>query len=56
MSQERTGMLSYQAILLPHLGQRDRGRSTDSLGSAPQERMQTLRKLPMSRPKTPATT
>ena len=49
-------MLSYQAIWLPHFGQLERGRSTDSCGSFIQERMQTLRKLPMSRPKTPATT
>ena len=48
-SQATIGMFSYQRRPRPHLGQRDGGRTTDSLGSAPQRRMQTLRKLPMQR-------
>ncbi len=43
-------MLSYQAIRLPHWGQRERGRTTDS--SAGQRTMQTLRNDPISRPST----
>src|ERR1041385_3629594 len=44
-----TGMLSYQATFVPHLGQRDGGETMDwSSGSL---KMQTLRKLPMTAPK-----
>src|SRR5262245_28666057 len=43
-------MLSNQASPAPHLGQREGGRTTDSFGSAPQRRMQTLRKLPNTAP------
>src|SRR5688572_19891947 len=50
-SHERTGMLSYQAIILPQPGQRDRGLTTDS--SLGQRWMQTFRKLPSIRPKKP---
>src|ERR1700682_1654087 len=56
MTQESTGMLSYQDNRLPQRGQRDGGRTTDCFGSAPQRRMQTLRKLPMIAPKITATT
>src|SRR5688572_7021641 len=50
ISQESTGTLSYQAISLPHFGQRERGRTTDSFGSAPHRTMHTLRKLPITAP------
>src|SRR4051812_1645551 len=49
-SHENTGMFSYQASPLPHRGQRDRGCTIDSFGSAPHRRMQTFRKLPMMAP------
>src|SRR4051794_38814729 len=52
--QENTGTFSYQASAFPQRGQRDRGRTTDCFGSAPQRRMQTLRKLPSRAPSTPA--
>ena len=47
-------MLSYQAIPVPHPGQRDGGRTTDCFGSG-QRTMQTLRKLPITAPNTPQT-
>ncbi len=50
-SHETIGMLSYQRRPWPHFGQRDGGRITDCLGSAPQRRMQTLRKLPIAAPR-----
>src|SRR5579859_3094369 len=53
-TQESTGTLSYQATPAPQRGQRDGGRTTDCLGSAPQRRMHTLRKLPNTAPTTPA--
>ena len=43
-------MLSHQPEPVPHRGQRDGGRTTDCLGSAPHRRMQTLRKLPITAP------
>src|SRR5258705_13938590 len=55
-SPEMIGMLSYQRRPCPHFGQRDGGRITDCLGSAPQRRMQTLRKLPIAAPRIPAYT
>src|SRR5919108_6568486 len=54
INQESTGILSYQASARPQRGQRDRGRTTDCFGSAPQRRIQTLRKLPMTAPSNPA--
>jgi hypothetical protein len=48
MSQLRTGMLSYGAIAFPHFGQLDAGRTMDL--SAGMRRMQTFRKLPMTKP------
>src|SRR6478672_5614 len=53
-SQERTGTFSYQLSAWPQRGQRDGGRTTDCFGSAPQRRMQTLRKLPNTAPNTVA--
>src|SRR6184192_2966567 len=50
-SQENTGMFSYHGSERAQLGQRERGWTTDCFGSAPQRRMQTLRKLPMMAPK-----
>ena len=47
-------MLSNQASPDPHWGQREGGRTTDSFGSAPHRRMQTLRKLPNTAPTMPA--
>src|SRR6476469_5665330 len=55
-NQNTMGMLSYHRSPMPHLGQCDGGRTIDSFGSAPQRRMQTLRKLPISAPNTPAMT
>src|SRR5512134_2265405 len=55
MSQESTGMLSYQAIGASHLGQRDRRVPMAFFGSAPHARMQTFRKLPRMRPNAAAT-
>src|SRR6476661_9675196 len=55
-SHDTMGMLSYHRSPTPHLGQCDGGRTIDSLGSAPQRRMQTLRKLPITAPNTPAMT
>src|SRR5690348_5996476 len=52
-SQENTGMLSYQAIRLPHLGQVDGGASSD--WSAGSRRMQTFRKLPSTSPNSATT-
>src|SRR5215210_5215232 len=49
-SHERIGTFSYHARLLPQRGQCDRGVTIDSFGSAPQRRMQTFRKLPISAP------
>src|SRR5687767_11357551 len=49
-----TGIFSYQRISCPQRGQRDRGRTTDCFGSAPQRTMHTLRKLPSTRPSSPA--
>src|SRR5258708_39909333 len=46
--QLRTGILSYGAIALPHLGQLDAGRTIDL--SAGMRRMHTFRKLPTTRP------
>ena len=54
-SQEMTGMLSYGRRPVPQRGQRDGGRTTDCFGSAPQRTMQTLRKLPKTRPNRAAT-
>src|SRR5438552_7640145 len=54
-SQEKIGMLSRQAMAAPQRGQLERGRTTDCFGSAPQRRMQTLRKLPMTAPKSAPT-
>src|SRR5690242_5930254 len=48
------GMFSYHASDLPQRGHRERGRTTDCFGSAPQRRMQTLRKLPSIAPSIPA--
>src|SRR3954451_16175415 len=53
-SQENTGTFSYQLSECPHRGHRECGRTTDCLGSAPQRRMQTLRKLPITAPNTAA--
>ena len=53
-SHDTIGMFSYHRRPRPHRGQREGGRTTDCLGSAPQRRMQTLRKLPTSAPSTPA--
>src|ERR1039458_10839578 len=47
-SQLRTGMLSYQRMVWPHAMQRERGDTMDSW--AGRREMQTLRKLPKSRP------
>src|SRR5690349_12206429 len=47
-SQLRSGTFSYQAISWPHLGQRERGDTTDS--SAGQRATHTLRKEPMQLP------
>src|SRR6476661_8675669 len=55
-SHDTMGMLSYHWSPTPHLGQCDGGRTIDSFGSAPQRRMQTLRKLPIIAPNTPAMT
>src|SRR5918997_4174839 len=49
-SHESTGTFSYHARPLPQRGQCERGLMMDSLGSAPQRRMQTFRKLPISAP------
>src|SRR5882762_5630988 len=55
-SQEKTGMLSRQAMGCLQFGHVERGRSSDS--SRGSRRMHTLRKLPMQRPSStaPATT
>src|SRR5579863_8555014 len=47
-SQLRTGILSYGAIAFPHFGQLDAGSTMDL--SAGIRRMQTFRKLPMTKP------
>ena len=49
-SHETIGTFSNQRMPRPHRGQRDGGRTIDCLGSAPQRRMQTLRKLPTIAP------
>ncbi len=48
MSQLRTGILSYGAIALLHLGQLDAGRTIDL--PAGMRNMQTFRKLPITKP------
>jgi xanthine/CO dehydrogenase XdhC/CoxF family maturation factor len=53
-SQATTGTFSNQRSPRPQVGQREGGRTTDSFGSAPHRRMQTLRKLPTTAPSTPA--
>ena len=53
-SHETTGMLSHGRSPTAQRGQRDGGRTTDCFGSAPQRRMQTLRKLPSTAPSSPA--
>jgi len=55
-SHETIGMLSYQRSPMPHLGQCDGGRTTDSFGSVPHRRMHTLRKLPITAPNSAAMT
>src|SRR5262245_59239360 len=55
-SHETIGTLSYHRSPIPHLGQCDGGRTTDSFGSAPQRRMHTLRKLPITAPNNAAMT
>src|SRR3954468_16737802 len=53
-SQDTTGMSSRGVIGSPHLGQCDRGRTTDSPRGTRQ--ITTLRNDPISRPNTPQTT
>src|SRR5574338_748974 len=55
-SQDTTGMLSHGLREAPQRGQRDRGRTTDCLGSAHHRTMQKLRKLPSTSPSTPTST
>src|SRR5262245_53922426 len=51
-SHESTGMLSYQTTMVPHLGQRERGVTTDSCRG--NRYTHTLSKLPSSAPNSPA--
>src|SRR2546425_2164774 len=57
-SHETTGMLSRQAMRRPQRGQVDGGRNSERcfLSSLASRRMQTLRKLPIQSPRSPAPT